>query len=635
MSILQFIPPEEIKRLNSALKDKTTHLSIMADVFRFNTLYSIMNAGSGHIGSSFSFMDIITYLWLDEMQSANEPGNPDADLFFSSKGHDAPGLYALLTGLGKLEFDLIHKLRRKDGLPGHPDVSIPYLITNTGSLGMGISKAKGMAIAKRLNGNQGRIFVIMGDGELQEGQVWESLQPAANGKFAEINVIIDHNKIQSDTWVDSVSDLGDLEQRFRSHGWEVARCDGNSVEALKESFNHFATVTDKPKVLIADTIKGKGVSFMETLGSSGDDAYYKFHSGAPSFDNYQSASIEILSRINEKLEEENAEKVKTQEIGHIMPVPPSNPERLVSAYGEELVKLAEEDEDIVALDADLVLDTGLIPFKNQFPERFIECGIAEQDMVSAAGGLALMGKVPVVHSFACFLSTRPNEHIYNNATEHTKIIYAGSLAGLLPSGPGHSHQSVRDISLLSSIPGMTLIQPCNEQESRLAIRWAVKENSHSTYIRLVSIPCETPFTLPENYQLEHGKGIALTEGDDVIIVAYGPVMLNEAVHAANILKKKHDLHVKVINFPWLNYIDSQWLVEHIQSCKFVCVIDDHYTKSGLGEYFASELLVNGLGNKNIKLLGLDEIPRCGKNNEVLVSHNLDRESIIRKIIEQV
>jgi len=121
----------------------------------------------------------------------------------------------------------------------------------------------------------------------------------------------------------------------------------------------------------------------------------------------------------------------------------------------------------------------------------------------------------------------------------------------------------------------------------------------------------------------------------VIIVAYGPVMLNEAVHAANILKKKHDLHVKVINFPWLNYIDSQWLVEHIQSCKFVCVIDDHYTKSGLGEYFASELLVNGLGNKNIKLLGLDEIPRCGKNNEVLVSHNLDRESIIRKIIEQV
>ena len=129
------------------------------------------------------------------------------------------------------------------------------------------------------------------------------------------------------------------------------------------------------------------------------------------------------------------------------------------AYGEALIAAAEREPRLVALDADLRLDTGLVAFRERFPERFFECGIAEQDMVSQAGAMALAGLIPVCHSFACFLSTRPNEQIYNNATERSKVIYVGSLAGLVPGGPGHSHQSVRDISALGAVPGMALIEP--------------------------------------------------------------------------------------------------------------------------------------------------------------------------------
>src|SRR5947199_6584890 len=260
---LSFVPLDVLRRARG-IGDPIVRAAILADLCRLNTLYMIMNAGSGHIGSSFSSMDLIAWLWTDYLVDANSH-TPSADIYFSSKGHDAPALYALLIALEKLDFDLVHKLRRFGGLPGHPDVSTPFIATNTGSLGMGISKAYGMARAKRFAGRTGRIVVMTGDGELQEGQIWESLQPCANEKLGEIIVVVDHNKLQSDSAVSAVSDLGVIEDKFRAFGWEVARADGHDLPAVKEVFRIFDSVRDKPKVLIADTVKGKGVSFMEGL----------------------------------------------------------------------------------------------------------------------------------------------------------------------------------------------------------------------------------------------------------------------------------------------------------------------------------------------------------------------------------
>src|SRR6185369_12131382 len=358
----------------------------------------------GHIGSSFSSMDLITWLWTEALADTNT-GAPGSDIYFSSKGHDAPALYALLIALGRLDFDLIHKLRRLGGLPGHPDVeTTPFIAANTGSLGMGISKAYGMARAKRLTRRGGRVVVMTGDGELQEGQIWESLQPAANERLGEIVVVVDHNKLQSDSAVSAVSDLGPIEDKFRAFGWEVQRADGHDLRAVRDVFETFARVPDRPKVLIADTVKGKGVSFMEGLACG--DATYHFHAGAPSLKDYLAAVDEISTRLNRRLAASTQPALALERAALPVRVAPSQPERLVVAYGDELLQIARARPDIVVMDADLLSDCGIEAFKAELPERFIECGIAEQHMVSAAGGLALQGMLPVVHSFACFLSTR-------------------------------------------------------------------------------------------------------------------------------------------------------------------------------------------------------------------------------------
>lgn len=625
--MLSYVPLEKIREIRKKVSDPFLRAKILSDIFRLNTLYMIRYTGSGHLGSSFSCMDIVLWLWQEEMTNANENDVNPSDIFFSSKGHDVPALYSILIGLEKLPFDLIHTLRRLGGLPGHPDVTTPYIVTNTGSLGMGISKARGMAQAKRLQGKAGRVYVLTGDGELEEGQIWESLQPTANQRFSEITVIVDSNKIQSDLRVDDTSHLGDLEKKFSAFGWEVKRCNGHNFNEIARVIDGFKKIEDRPQILIADTLKGAGVSFMTTVAA---DGFYEFHSGAPNYEQYLHAFVELKNRINSDLAEADLRSLNFE--SREMPVSSggSRTQRLIPAYGDELIKIARERKDVVAMDADLVLDTGLIPFKKEFGARYFECGIAEQDMVSFAGGLALEGMLPVVNSFECFLATRANEHFYNNATEKTKIIYVGSLAGILPGMPGHSHQSVRGISMLGSIPGLTLIQPSNEKETRMALRWAVEHNAESTYIRLVNIACECPFDLPPNYELEVGKGIYLTpKGGDVIIFAYGPVMTTEAVKATRVLSAE-GISASVVNLPWLNNIDIEWLLETVRPYKMVVTIDDHYVSLGQGVQIRSALAGSGIKAK-IFSLGLTQIPVCGHNHEVLKYHQLDFESVVHII----
>src|SRR6186997_1738399 len=295
---LSFVSRDVFRAVRNGVSDPIARAEWVADLCRINTLFMIMQAGSGHIGSSFSSTDIITWLWTEHLKDPNGDSE-DADVYFSSKGHDVPALYSLLIAIEKLGFDLLPKLRQLNGLPGHPDVSTPFIATNTGSLGMGISKAYGMARANRYRGRSGRIVVMTGDGELQEGQIWESLQPVANERLRDITVIVDHNKFQSDSAVAAVSDLGPLEDKFRAFGWHVRRGDGHDPRVLRDVFDEFRRVTNRPKVFIADTIKGKGVSFMH--GVACGDATYRFHAGAPSLDHYLAATSELAARLNERL----------------------------------------------------------------------------------------------------------------------------------------------------------------------------------------------------------------------------------------------------------------------------------------------------------------------------------------------
>jgi transketolase len=620
---LYYIPYAEFQRIRALDLPREQRASIFADMCRLNALYMIARAGSGHIGSSFSSLDILSWLLLEEMR-------PE-DIFFSSKGHDAPGYYSSLIGMGKLDIDLIHKLRKIDGLPGHPDIGTPCIVTNTGSLGMGVSKAKGMILANRLCKRSGRVFVLTGDGELQEGQFWESLVSAANFGLNEITVIIDHNKLQSDTFVKNVSDLGDLAAKLRAFGWRVERCDGNDIGAFAATL---ASLHDeiRPKIIIADTIKGKGVSFMEHTSLDSDVAMYRFHSGAPDASSYRLAAQEIVDRLWQRMADAGATALTLETIEREATAPPpATAQRLIPAYTQALLAQANNHPNLVALDADLILDTGLIPFREKFPDRFFECGIAEQDMVSVAGGMALNGLLPIVHSFACFLSARPNEQIYNNATEKTRIIYVGSLAGVLPGGPGHSHQAVRDISTLAAIPAMTLVEPCCEAEVGLLLNWCVDEAPGSCYLRLVSLPWSIPYQLPSDYRPVLGQGLTLRGGSDAVIIAAGPVMLTTAFEVAEALEKSHRRSIKVVNLPWLNQVDAGWLQQAIGDCRQVYCLGNHYVTGGQGDLVARTVAQWSDRRPVVTCLGVDDIPPSGTNPEVLGACALDTQSVLRAI----
>ena len=621
---LLHLPLHELERIRGLEAEPTARAACFADACRLNALYMIQRAGSGHPGTTFSSLDIVSWLHLGVLG--------EGDRYFSSKGHDAPGLYAVLTALGRLDFELIHQLRRLNGLPGHPDVAAtPQVVTSTGSLGMGISKARGFVLANRLLDRPGRVYVLTGDGELQEGQFWESLQQTANRALHEITVIVDRNQIQSDTWVSHVSDLGDLEAKIRAFGWAVARCDGHDIGAIAATLEALES-EGRPKLLIAETRKGAGVSFMEPHElPRTETALYGFHSGAPTPDEYERAVAEIRARLDAALGALGAspvELVKAAPPEHRSA--PSDRQRLVPAYGEALVAQAEREPRLVALDADLRLDCGLVEFRERFPDRFFECGIAEQDMVSQAGAMALAGLLPVVHSFACFLSTRPNEQIYNNATERSKVIYVGSLAGLVPGGPGHSHQSVRDISALGAVPGMSLLEPFSESEVRAAVDWAVHRAPGSVYLRLVSVPWALGFDPPAIDELVPGQGTVLRSGADGLFVAAGPVMVTAAWHAAEELAGD-GLEFGVTALPWLRDVDGAWLAEVAAGAPIFC-LDNHYLVGGQGDAVLAALAADAPeAAARVRKIGVASIPKSGGNDEVLRAHGLDAESIAARV----
>jgi len=631
----RLINRSEFDRVKASGGDWTTTMQLFADMCRYNTLVAVKKAGSGHLGSSLSAMDLVTYLYLNRLNVLVVGlESPDRDLYFSSKGHDVPGLYSLFYALGILPEEKLLMLRRLHGLDGHPEVRIPGIEASTGSLGMGISKGKGMAWAKRYANHAGHVFVLTGDGEFQEGQIYESIQAAAHQRVGNLTAIMDHNKYQTDMLVSDVNNIEDVVNKVAAFGWHVVRIDGHDFAALKQTFIDLATVTDRPKMIVADTVKGKGVSFMERpeMESASGRTYYKWHSGAPDDSSYLQGLAELKERIDSLADAlaippiripENTTEGKASS--------KAMKEFVTDAYGDALCEIAEYNTKLIVLDGDLSADCKLRKFEKSYPERFIENGIAEQDMVSMAGGLARMGLIPVVNTFASFLAARANEQIYNNAGEKSKIIYTCHFSGVIPAGPGKSHQSVRDISLFAALPNVTILQPCNGEETKQVVRYCVNEAKENCVIRLVIGPSPEQIPPPEGYRLTFGEGTQLTDGKDAVLFGYGPVLLHEALVAAEILRKM-EFGLKVVNMPWLNRINRDWLVSIVSAYKRIFVLEDHSVIAGLGDRILEVLAESGaLDGKEFRKLGFNDYPECGTPLEVLEYHGLDGKSLASRI----
>jgi transketolase len=643
---LSVVPQREFARVKAVTSEPDARLAVLADMCRLNALTAVKRAGSGHLGSSFSAMDIVVFLLYEELNTV-ELGfdHPDRDVYFSSKGHDVPGLYAALHSLGVIPTERLLRLRRFGGLDGHPNVRAPGIEANSGSLGMGISKGRGIAWAKRHLTRGGRVVVMVGDGELQEGQNFEGLQGAAQERLAGLTVVVDRNELQSDKPTEEIVALGDLEAKFAAFGWHVASCDGHDFAQLRSAFSALEAVSDRPQALVARTIKGRGVSFMEhPVALEQGGGVYRWHAGAPADADFMLARDELVERLGDALRALGLDPLELEEappLEETLPAPaleaepvsgagsrttkPTD-EYVVEAWGEALVELAPQHPELVVLDADLASDCRVRAFEEAFPERFLECGIAEQDMVSAAGGLARHGLLPVVNSFASFLASRANEQIYNNASEGSKVIYGCHYAGLIPAGPGMSHQSLRDVSLLAALPDMTIVQPSSAEETRAVVRWAFEEAEGTVAVRLAIGPSPRRIELPAGRAVEPGRGAVLRDGGDGVLFAYGPVMLHEALTAAELLEER-GLRLAVVAMPWLNRVDTAWLGETIGDAERVAVVEDHAPVGALGD-----TLRRHLDGRAVTVFGVEGWPAFGTPPEALRFHGLDGASLAGRIL---
>jgi transketolase len=646
MPDLRLVPKAELDRLRTADADRDARLALVADACRLNALVAVKRAGSGHLGSTFSALDIVTQLLFEELNVAERGfDDPDRDVFFSSKGHDVPGLYAALFALGVVPRERLLRLRRLGGLDGHPDVGVPGIEASSGSLGMGISKGRGIALAKRRLGRGGRVVVMTGDGELQEGQNWEALQSAAHERLSGLWVVVDRNEVQSDKRTEEILALGDLEAKLRAFGWYVETVDGHDHAALRAGFARFREGDDAPKALVARTVKGKGVSFMEhPVALVQGEGTYRWHAGAPGDEPFAQALAELEARLADRcaalgLDPPALDAVEPEApVGGLEGEPSSGAgtrprsavtdEYVVEAYGETLLELAAERDDLVVLDADLASDCRTRAFELVHPERFFQCGIAEQDMVSTAAGMARHGLLPVVNSFASFLASRANEQIYNQVSEGSKVVYALHYAGLVPAGPGKSHQSLRDISLLAALPNVAILQPGSKEEAGALLRWAVEDAEETVAVRLAIGPSPRRIELPARVSAV-GRGSVLRDGTDAVLLAYGPVMLHEALLASELLDMRGELSVRVVAMPWLNRFDADWLAE-MAALEHVFVLEDHAPVGGLGDG-----LRGALPGRAVTVFGVEGWPACGTPQEALGFHGLDGASLAARIAARV
>jgi len=463
------VGPEHYARLDW---NTPAHLPRLAALNRINALSCIKSAEHGWLGASFSVAELLTTLYFQFRE----------DGLVLSKGHAAAMQYACLHGLGRIDrSQLLSYKNGPIGVQAHTDRSTPGILLNTGSLGQALSKVAGIAFATP----ERRFAVILGDGELQEGQVFEAVQPLVRFRLANLTTFVDLNGFQSKQRVEDVKPIANLRKVFEGFGLDVLEIDGHDTSAVAEAWR---AARDRPTVVLARTVKAGGSAFLAP-----ETATQPWHGKVPDDDLYARIVEEQVAKADLP---EVASELERWRTGW----PPSRPGKRPSpsvvstrdAFAGRLGRMLDERPELFVLDGDLAGACGLEPLSTH--PRFLEMGISEQDMVSFAGGLALSGKLPVVNTFAAFYK-RAIEQLFVNATEGAKVIYAGHYAGLCYHTDGKTHQSLTDLGLMLSLPGLAVVEPATPRQTELFLDWAAGPQPASVYLRLRRTPM--PLELPE------------------------------------------------------------------------------------------------------------------------------------------
>ena len=608
-------------------------LQTVAARLRIESVRATSEAGSGHPSSCCSAADIVAALFFGEMRfDPRDPQHDDNDRFVLSKGHAAPLLYAAWAEAGYVDRGELLSLRRVDcDLEGHPTPRLPFVDVATGSLGQGICAAVGIALNARRIGSGYRTYVLLGDGESAEGSVWEAAQAGAQLDLDNLCVVTDVNGFGQSRATQWGHDMEAYARRWRAFGWHAVVADGHDVGALLDALAEARSTRGRPTVILARTVKGKGVPLIE-----GRDGWH----GKPVPQGGE------LDRAVAALEQQLVPGARTPPIP-----PPPRPARAPAApppiadpayslgdmvatrvaYGTALAALGAADPRVVALDADVGNSTFSQTFERQHPERFYQTYIAEQVMLGAAAGLASRGAIPFPSSFACFL-TRASDFVRMAGVGATSanIKLAGSHAGVSIGEDGPSQMALEDLAMMRSVPGCAVLYPCDAVSSERLVAAAAAHRG-MVYLRTSRPKTEVIYPNEERFEIGGSKTLHASDDDAATIVAAG-VTVFEARKAYRMLRGE-GIHVRVIDAYSVQPIDAPALVRAgLRTGRRIITVEDHYAAGGLGDAVSDAVAEHGI---TVCRLAVREAPRSGKPAELLERYGISASRIAAAVRRQV
>ena len=609
----------------AALRNVATRL-------RIDSVLSTSEAGSGHPTSCASAAEIVAALFFSEMRyDPRNPQNPDNDRFVLSKGHAAPILYSAWAEVGLLTRDDLLTLRRIDSdLEGHPTPRLSFVDVATGSLGQGICAALGSALNARRIKSDYRTYALLGDGESAEGSVWEAAEAAAHQGLDSLCGITDVNGLGQSGPSIWNHDMDAYASKWRAFGWHAVVIDGHDVTAVLDAFEQARRTKGQPTMVLARTVKGKGISIAE--GKSG------WHGRAlkkgPELDG-------VLEELQSQLlpEEEPTQLPDGPRTQRDRSRPTAPPKKGTvgtpayklgdgvatrEAYGTALAKLGDGDERIVALDGDVKNSTFSEKFEEKHRDRFVQNFIAEQVMIGSAMGLAARGAIPFPSTFAAFL-TRAYDFIRMACISNVNIKMAGSHAGVSIGEDGPSQMALEDLAMMRAQPNMTVLYPCDGMSTERLIE-LMAYHPGPAYMR-TSRPKTPVIYGPDEKFAIGGLKILRESTKDAVTVIGGGITVFEALKAYDQLQKI-GISIRVIDLYSLQPIDSRSLLRCARETKRIITVEDHYAAGGIGDAVAACVAGSGFV---VERLCVREIPRSGTPEQLVDRYGISSRHIVAAV----
>jgi transketolase len=604
-------------------------LEKLARLIRYYILVCTTEAGSGHPTSSLSATDLMATLLFDGFFrfDVDHPEHPNNDRLVFSKGHASPLFYTLWAAAGKVtEEELMTYRKFGSPLQGHPTVDFRYVEAATGSLGQGLSIGVGIALnAKYLDRLPYRTYVLLGDSEMAEGSQWEAMEIAAYYKLDNLVGIIDVNRLGQRGETMYGWDLDVYAKRIAAFGWETILIDGHDFSEIRAAYQKAVKGPDKPKMIIARTIKGKGVPFVENKNG--------WH-GKPLNREQLKEALQALGEVDRSLRGEIAQPADIKpENPSAVPIPaPSydtgKPFATRKAYGNALKRLKPGYPAVVAMDGEVCNSTFAEIFRDAYPDQYFEMYIAEQNMVGAALGLATRGKIPFSSTFAAFF-TRAFDQIRMSQYSRANMKFAGSHAGVSIGEDGPSQMGLEDIAMFRTIQDSVVLYPCDAYATERLVEEAAKQQG-IVYIRTTREATPLLYGPSDTFPIGKSKVLKQGENDAVAVIAAGVTVL-EALSAYDELKKE-GIQVRVIDLYCIKPIEKEAFNVAIGRARSIITVEDHRPEGGIGEAVKSVLADCGRAIP-VYSLAVGKIPKSGKPSELLDYEEISKTAIVKKVKE--